>query len=55
MTENLAAILGAVLILAGLPALARFARRDTFAGRSRQSQPHDELGYRHSPLIGKPS
>ncbi|WP_165821230.1 hypothetical protein [Nocardioides gansuensis] len=55
MTETLVAALGAILILAGLLTLVRFVRRDTFAGPSLRHQPHDELGYRYSPLIGKPS
>lgn len=55
MTEYLFTAVAALLILAGLLRLARFARRDTFAGPSLRYQPHDELGYRHSALIGKPS
>jgi hypothetical protein len=55
MTENLLAALTAIVILAGLLKLARLARHDTFAGPSLRHQPHDELGYRYSALIGKPS
>ena len=41
------------LIFLGLLALARFASRDSFAGASLRHQPHDELGYRYSPVIGR--
>jgi hypothetical protein len=41
------------LVFAGLVALARFADRDAFAGASLRHQPHDELGYRYSPVIGR--
>lgn len=41
------------LIFLGLLVLARLASRDSFAGASLRSQPHDELGYRYSPLIGR--
>ncbi|MBD3926020.1 hypothetical protein IEZ26_15460 [Nocardioides cavernae] len=41
------------LIFLGLHALARFASRDSFAGASLRNQPHDELGYRYSPVIGR--
>ena len=41
------------IIFLGLLALARFAGRDSFAGASLRDQPHDELGYRHSPVIGR--
>ncbi|MFC7359818.1 hypothetical protein [Nocardioides astragali] len=44
-----------ILVFAGLLALARFASRDLFAGPSLRYQPHDELGYRNSPVIGQPS
>lgn len=47
--------LSVVLTFAGLLGLIRFARQDTFAGPSLRHQPHDELGYRHSPVIGKPA
>jgi hypothetical protein len=43
------------LMFLGLLALARFATRDSFAGPSLRNQPHDELGYRYSPVIGRPS
>ena len=52
MVENLFIV---ILIVAGLLALRRFARHDTFAGPSLRYRPHDELGYRHSPLIGRPA
>ena len=45
----------AIALIAGLPALVRFARQDAFAGVSLRTQPHDELGYRDSPLIGRPA
>lgn len=48
MTENL---IFAILVVAGLVALVRFARRDTFAGPGLRAEPHDELGYRYSPLV----
>lgn len=48
-------LIAVLLILAGLLVLARFASHDTFAGPSLRNQPHDELGYRHSPVIGRPS
>jgi hypothetical protein len=41
------------IIFLGLLALARFASRDLFAGASFRDQPHDELGHRHSPVIGR--
>ena len=41
------------LIFLGLLALVRFASRDSFAGASVRDQPHDELGYRYSPVIGR--
>ncbi|WP_165354329.1 hypothetical protein [Nocardioides glacieisoli] len=41
------------LVFLVLLALARFASRDSFAGASLRSQPHDELGYRYSPVIGR--
>ena len=46
-------LIAVLLILLGLFALARFASRDTFAGASIRNQPHDELGYRYSPVIGR--
>jgi hypothetical protein len=52
MLQTLVAV---ILIFAGLLALIRLARHDTFAGPSLRHRPHDELGYRHSPLIGRPS
>ena len=55
MIDILFTTLAALLILAGLLNLARFARHDTFAGPSLRYQPHDELGYRYSAVIGKPS
>ncbi|HSV39955.1 MAG TPA: hypothetical protein VLI04_14450 [Nocardioidaceae bacterium] len=51
MTENL---IIAIVFLAGLVALVRFARHDAFAGASIRFQAHDELGYRRSPLINRP-
>ncbi len=47
-------LITALVIFASLLALARFARRDDFAGPSLRHQPHDELGYRYSPVIGQP-
>ena len=44
-----------ILVFAGLLGLVRFASRDVFAGPSLRYQPHDELGYRYSPVIGQPS
>lgn len=44
----------ALIVFAGLLAVARFASRDLFAGPSLRYQPHDELGYRYSPVIGQP-
>ena len=41
------------LIFLSLLVLVRFASRDTFAGASLRDQPHDELGYRYSPVIGR--
>ena len=55
MTVTLMSALTAILILAGLLVLVRFARRDTFAGPSLRHNPHDELGYRHSPLVHRPA
>ncbi len=55
MTENLITIINAILIFTGLLTLVRFARHDAFAGPSLRYQPHDELGYRHSPVIGRPA
>jgi hypothetical protein len=55
MTENLITALSAILILAGLLTLIRYARQDAFAGPSLRYRPHDELGYRHSPVIGRPA
>jgi hypothetical protein len=52
MTENLVA---AILIFVGLLALVPFTRRDAFAGHSLRYRPYDELGYRDSPLIGRPA
>ena len=43
-----------LVIFAALLALARYASRDVFAGPWLRYQPHDELGYRHSPVIGRP-
>jgi hypothetical protein len=54
MTENLITAIIAIFIFAGLLTLARFARHDGFAGPSLRYHPHDELGYRYSPLIGRP-
>ena len=48
-------IIIAILVFGGLAALARFASRDVFAGPSVRYQPHDELGYRYSPVIGRPN
>ena len=47
-------LIAAIIILTGLLALARFASRDAFADSSLRNQPHDELGYPDSPLIGRP-
>lgn len=55
MIDILFTMLVALLIIAGLLKLTRFAHHDTFAGPSLRYQPHDELGYRYSALIGKPS
>jgi hypothetical protein len=41
------------LTFLGLLALARYASRDSFAGASLRRQPHDELGHRYSPVIGR--
>ncbi len=48
-------IITALIVFAGVLALARFASHDVFAGPSLRYQPHDELGYRYSPVIGHPS
>ena len=45
----------ALIVFAGLVALARLASRDLFAGPSLRYQPHDELGHRYSPVIGQPN
>ena len=52
MTENL---IIALVFIAGLVALVRFARHDAFAGASLRFRPRDELGYRNSPLIHRPA
>ena len=54
MTESLITASSTILTFAGLLALVRFARHDTFAGASLRYHPHDELGYRYSPVIGRP-
>jgi hypothetical protein len=46
-------VIAVSLIFLGLLAVVRFASRDAFAGASLRHQPHDELGYRHSPVIGR--
>ena len=46
-------LIAASLTFLGLLALVRYASRDSFAGASLRSQPHDELGYRYSPVIGR--
>lgn len=48
-------LITALALFAALLALARFASRDVFAGPSVRYQPHDELGYRYSPVIGQPN
>lgn len=48
-------LIAALVPFAALFALARFASRDVFAGPSVRYQPHDELGYRYSPVIGRPN
>ena len=55
MTENLITAISAILTFAGLLNLVRFARHDTFAGASLRYQARDELGYRYSPVIGRPA
>ncbi len=52
MTENL---IFAIALIAGLVALVRYARHDAFAGPGLRSTPHDELGYRRSPVIHHPA
>lgn len=41
------------LVFLALSALARIASRDAFGGSDLRHQPHDELGYRYSPVIGR--
>ena len=55
MPAILMSALIATLVVAGLVALMKYARRDTFAGPSLRHSPHDELGYRYSPLINRPA
>ena len=46
-------LVAVALVFLALMALVRFASRDSFAGDSLRDQPHDELGHRHSPVIGR--
>ena len=58
MTDTLMSVLLALLALlavSGPFVLVRLVRRDTFAGDSVRHNPHDELGYRHSPLVPRPA
>ena len=55
MTTTLLAALTALLVVGGLTALVRYARRDTFGSSAVRNNPHDELGYRNSPLFHRPA
>lgn len=47
-------LVAAMIMFVPLLALVHAASRDAFAGPSLRHQPHDELGYRYSPVIGRP-